>query len=83
MSAVVVCPEGEEVYCDEHGRVHVQFQGLRATDHSHAAGAGTCRLPAMDRRDYCAEMNLPTVVFPVFAGKGSDLTLTHWLPNCP
>ena len=45
MSAVVVCPEGEEVYCDEHGRVHVQFQGLRATDHSHAAGAGTSGTP--------------------------------------
>lgn len=45
MSAVVVCPEGEEVFCDEHGRVHVQFQGLRATDHAHAAGAGASGTP--------------------------------------
>lgn len=45
MSAVVVCPEDEEVYCDEHGRVHVQFQGLRASDHEHAAGAGTSGTP--------------------------------------
>ncbi len=45
MSAVVVCPEGEEVHCDELGRVRVQFQGLRAVDHAHAAGAGTSGTP--------------------------------------
>lgn len=45
MSAVVVCPEGEEVHCDEHGRVRVQFQGLRAIDHDHAGGAGTSGTP--------------------------------------
>ncbi len=45
MSAVVVCPEGEEVHCDEHGRVRVQFQGLRTVDHDHAGGAGTSGTP--------------------------------------
>lgn len=39
-SVTVVGPAGEEVYCDEHGRVKVRFPGTRAEDHRHAQGAG-------------------------------------------
>lgn len=41
MTAKVVCPPGEEVYCDNLGRVWIQFPGLEAIDHDHAQGAGT------------------------------------------
>lgn len=39
-SAIVVGPAGEEVYCDEYGRVKVRFPGTRQEDHDHAKGAG-------------------------------------------
>lgn len=39
-SAIVVGPPGEEVYCDEHGRVKIRFPGTRSEDHRHAQGAG-------------------------------------------
>ncbi|WP_395404540.1 type VI secretion system Vgr family protein [Pseudoduganella sp. UC29_106] len=39
-SAMVVGPEGEEVYCDYLGRVKVRFSGTREQDHAHAEGAG-------------------------------------------
>jgi type VI secretion system secreted protein VgrG len=39
-SAIVVGPPGEEIYCDEHGRVKVRFPGTREEDHVHAGGAG-------------------------------------------
>ncbi|WP_296945699.1 type VI secretion system Vgr family protein [uncultured Massilia sp.] len=39
-SALVVGPPGEEVHCDELGRVKIRFPGMRAHDHGHAHGAG-------------------------------------------
>ncbi|MGZ5199114.1 MAG: type VI secretion system Vgr family protein [Telluria sp.] len=39
-SALVVGPAGEEVHCDEYGRVKVRFPGTRPEDHSHAQDAG-------------------------------------------
>ncbi len=39
-SAIVVGPPGEEVHCDELGRVKIRFPGMRADDHGHAHGAG-------------------------------------------
>jgi len=41
ITALVVGPAREEVYCDELGRIKVQLQGLQAEDHVHAQGAGT------------------------------------------
>ena len=38
-SAIVVGPVGEEVYCDELGRVKLRFPGMREEDHSSGAGA--------------------------------------------
>lgn len=39
-SALVVGPEGEEVYCDNLGRVKICFPAMRAADHEHARGVG-------------------------------------------
>lgn len=39
-SVIVAGPAGEEVYCDEHGRVKVRFPACRGADHEHAQGAG-------------------------------------------
>ncbi|WP_438822302.1 type VI secretion system Vgr family protein [Burkholderia gladioli] len=46
ITGVVVVPDGEEVHCDEYGRIFVQIQGLDADDHAHASGAGTKGTPA-------------------------------------
>jgi type VI secretion system secreted protein VgrG len=39
-TAIVVGPAGEDVWCDEMGRVKVRFPAARAQDHEHANGAG-------------------------------------------
>jgi type VI secretion system secreted protein VgrG len=39
-SAIVVGPEGEEVLCDDMGRVKIRFPGTRPVDHEEAALAG-------------------------------------------
>ncbi|MYN06172.1 type VI secretion system tip protein VgrG [Massilia sp. FT127W] len=40
-SAIVIGPEGEEVHCDEMGRVKIRFPGTRAQDHGDRGLAGT------------------------------------------
>lgn len=39
-TAIVVGPAGEDVWCDEMGRVKVRFPAARPQDHEHADGAG-------------------------------------------
>ncbi len=46
ITGVVTVPDGEEVHCDEQGRIFVQIQGLDEADHEHAGGAGTQGTPA-------------------------------------
>ncbi|UOB54736.1 type VI secretion system tip protein VgrG [Burkholderia pyrrocinia] len=41
LTGVIVTRDGEEVVCDELGRVYVRIQGLDPADHTHAQGAGT------------------------------------------
>lgn len=41
ITAIVVGPPGEEVHCDEFGRIKIRLVGLAAEDHEHASGAGT------------------------------------------
>ena len=38
-SAIVVGPPGEEIHCDELGRIKVRFPGTREKDHPRGAGA--------------------------------------------
>jgi type VI secretion system secreted protein VgrG len=39
-TAIVVGPAGDEVWCDEMGRVKVRFPAARPQDHEHQGGAG-------------------------------------------
>ena len=39
-SAIVVGPKGEEVFCDQMGRVKIRFPGTRPADHVEAGGSG-------------------------------------------
>jgi type VI secretion system secreted protein VgrG len=39
--ATVVTPSGEEVHCDDWGRVKIMFNGMRTQDHAHAGNAGS------------------------------------------
>ena len=39
-SAIVAGPKGEEVHCDELGRVKIRFRTTRPADHEHAQAAG-------------------------------------------
>lgn len=41
MTGTIVTRDGEEVVCDELGRVYVRIHGLDPEDHAHAQGAGT------------------------------------------
>ena len=41
MTGTIVTRDGEEVICDEMGRVYVRIHGLDPADHAHAQGAGT------------------------------------------
>lgn len=38
-SAIVVGPQGEEIYCDELGRIKLRFPGTREQDHAGGVGA--------------------------------------------
>ncbi|WP_183161096.1 type VI secretion system Vgr family protein, partial [Burkholderia pseudomallei] len=40
LTGTIVGAEGEEVFCDEDGRVRVRVHGLDPADHAHAQGAG-------------------------------------------
>lgn len=41
LTGVIVTQQGEEVVCDDLGRVYVRIHGLDPQDHAHAQGAGT------------------------------------------
>lgn len=43
VTAIVAGPEGEEVHCDEQGRIKLNFIDCRPQDHAHAQGAGASR----------------------------------------
>ncbi|WP_412529379.1 type VI secretion system Vgr family protein [Burkholderia lata] len=44
LTGTIVGTQGEEVFCDEAGRVRVQIHGYDPADHAHAQGAGTTGL---------------------------------------
>ncbi|CAM2179731.1 type VI secretion system secreted protein VgrG [Burkholderia latens] len=41
LTGTIVGAQGDEVFCDEAGRVRVQIHGYDPDDHAHAQGAGT------------------------------------------
>ena len=80
-SATVVGPVGEEVYCDELGRVKIRFHSMRSSDHEHAQGAGAADNDADSawvrvasywagdgpgRSNQCGSLHLPRVGSEVF-----------------
>lgn len=80
-SAIVVGPAGEEVYCDDLGRVKIRFRSMRSSDHEHAQGAGAADNDADSawvrvasywagdgpgRSNQCGSLHLPRVGSEVF-----------------
>jgi len=67
-SAIVVGPPGEEVYCDELGRIKLRFPGTREQDHPGGAGASNTdrdsewvRVATNWASDRWGSINLPRV----------------------
>lgn len=67
-SAVVVGPPGEEVHCDELGRIKIRFPGTREEDHTSGAGASNTdrdsawvRVASYWASNYWGSISLPRV----------------------
>ena len=67
-SAIVVGPRGEEVHCDELGRIKLRFPGTREQDHPGGAGASNTdrdsawvRVASNWAGDHWGSINLPRV----------------------
>lgn len=76
-SAIVVGPPGEEIHCDELGRVKVRFPAAREEDHVHAYGAGASnsdrdsawvRVASTWASNRCGTITLPRVGDEVIVG---------------
>jgi uncharacterized protein (DUF2345 family) len=65
----VTTPEGEEVFCDAYGRIHVQIQGLDPQDHEHADGAGT------------SGTHIDSAAVRVLTGLAGESFGENWLPR--
>jgi type VI secretion system secreted protein VgrG len=86
MTAVVVGPEGESVWCDEQGRVKVRILGLDPLDHAHASGAGTngnAGDSAWVRVDFMWAGEGFGIIFPLRAGMEVDLSFAAGDPDRP
>ena len=86
VTAVVVGPEGEPVWCDELGRVKVRILGLDPLDHEHASGAGTngnAGDSAWVRVDFMWAGEGFGVIFPLRAGMEVDLSFAGGDPDRP
>ena len=65
----VTTPEGEEVFCDAYGRIHVQIQGLDPLDHEHANGAGT------------SGTHIDSAAVRVLTGLAGETFGENWIPR--